>query len=1042
MNLVKNFSFALFDTQVTIKSLIVTSGVLVVAIYSWRNRHEIVRYTVIGPYTAASNNLFARTLQRYVVDKTRCDHRVTWEPMHSLLNFQPQRTQDNGHKISGASRDAARHLMTNAILAAGYSVYEISPSCHSVDRDYSTHLHYAVADLQERVRNDDIPTKSILMGIDIDYYVRDFRPWLGRPIPSIFYTFQPRQVAGVDGDAPYRIVNNEVSYEVSGGTNWSHKVYDWTSPGEFVKFRYPNNIKRFLLSLIGLHHVIYHKVHHTRPFNAVTDRAIVWTIPQHSHWEIAWLPKEINSRSLSHVDYMDKRTPGWNSITWIDSENELMINLGRAGEDATTTLYKTDYDVLMGLSAATSVTSRMIGMKYHKPADLALVMQYFNKTVPTLPQCPRVIKPIGPIVHWPAAMEADEAKTSFRSYSKPLVSDENMVPMIKRWESLSCSIDARITHVKNNKTPPRKYQNYCEEFVRCVVPVPHEGIPYDLEETAAMLDKPTQVLAIKQIWETAEMPARRMIECFLKNEPTNKPGRIISSFPDMRFLLTLSQFTLKFRDDVLHDERNHHWFCPGLTPRQIAEKVVEYCSNVAVPLEGDFSNFDGSVSEWAQRHVMNAVYHRYFRLEYMSKLTTLTDMLIACPARAKSFGFRYDPGVGVKSGSPTTCDLNTVLNGFLQYCAVRNTLPELTPDHAYRLIGLAFGDDSLFDKQFGKAFSAAAVAIGMDLKLESTLPETGVTFLARVFPRPTSSITSFQDPIRTMRKLHLTSRDPNIPLSSAAIDRVSGYLVTDGLTPIISEYANMVVRILEPTAEAEEVRRMRKSVDKEKPYWLTTGGAWPQQVQDVPAMIEVMAARTGFSEEVIREQSAFLRTCNDLFASKITMNRDEQPNPYKGTLDADALPAEGGVDPRKFNYERANNLKRANPTPGKKYRPNVDDVQPNDPINGLGSPSHRVKGPIFDDNSHRKGSRTTPQRDQRASGQTNRPETPHQRGIVDDRRDKRQRSPRSDRQNTGQRSSHGGKEHVRTSGDRNRDRNFHGGSQFKNPDRTSRTTSF
>ena len=139
-------------------------------------------------------------------------------------------------------------------------------------------------------------------------------------------------------------------------------------------------------------------------------------------------------------------------------------------------------------------------------------------------------------------------------------------------------------------------------------------------------------------------------------------------------------------------ELNSHWFCPGLTPSQISDRVQEYCAGVEFPLEGDFSNFDGSVSAWCQRHVMNAVYHRYFG--YDPDLVSYTDMLISCPARAKRFGFRYEAGFGVKSGSPTTCDLNTVLNAFIQYAAVRMTMTELPPADAYRLIGLAFGDAS------------------------------------------------------------------------------------------------------------------------------------------------------------------------------------------------------------------------------------------------------------------------------------------------------------------------------------------------------------
>jgi len=901
------------DVRRTAKSLACIMIVSGCVIYTWRRRNAIVKYAVIGPYATVSRSMFARMLQRFVIDKTRTNHRIDWCPMSSLLNAQPSRSSDNGHKVSGASRDGARSVMTNAISALGYSVFEISPGCRSVDQDHSTHFHYAVGDLQKDISYEVPGAKQVVMGIDIDYYLKDVSQFLGYPNPSIFYTFQPREVAGKDGDTPFRIKDNKIIYDVSGGSGWEHEVWDWANAGEYVAFKAPCTWVGRALSIIGLRKMMYQKIHHCRPFKKTPHRVIVWTVPQYSHWELSWLPSDLHARSLKRLVYGDARTPGWNSIVSITDEDILEINLGRAGEDATSTLVKKDYDVLMGLASAQSVTSRMVGMGYSDPRDLALVGQYYRKGTSENPECSRIGKPVGPLVHWPSAVEAEAPETSFRSYASPLVSDANMVPMIKRWETLSKSIDARVTMATNLKTPSRRYQTFAEEFVRLVVPIPHEGVPYELEHTAELLDKPSQTLAIKQVWETVDMPARKMIECFVKNEPTNKPGRIISSFPDMRFLLGLSSYTLSFRDSVLHAEHNQHWFCPGLTPNQIAAKVVDYCSSVDKPLEGDFNNLDGSVPEWAQRHVMNAVYHRYFGTQFRSSLTTFTDMLISCPARAKRFGFRYEAGVGVKSGSPTTCDLNTVLNAFLQYCAVRITLPELPLEDAYRVIGLAFGDDSLFDKQFGRAFTSAAEALGMGLKLEQTSPETGVTFLARVFPKPTESTTSFQDPLRTWRKLHLTARDPNVPLLSAAVDRLQGYLVTDGITPITGDYANMVVRnfLSQPGMESEEKRNTRKSYGAEKPYWLTSGGAWPQDEADIPAMFDTISARTGLSLESLRELQRHLRACTDVLAPTITINRDEEEVVYKDTLDAEAQPASGSVDLRQHQNDRANNHSRA-----------------------------------------------------------------------------------------------------------------------------------
>jgi len=375
-----------------------------------------------------------------------------------------------------------------------------------------------------------------------------------------------------------------------------------------------------------------------------------------------------------------------------------------------------------------------------------------------------------------------------------------------------------------------------------------------------------------------------------------------------------SRYTLAFRDNVLHAPHNQHWFCPGNNPSTIAAKVMSYCSSVDGVIEGDYSNFDGRVSEWCQRHVMNAVYHRWFNKDFRKELKSYTDALIVTPARAKSFGFKYDPGVGVKSGSPTTCDLNTVLNAFLMYCAIRRTNPILTPETAFMMIGLAFGDDSLFERQYMKEWCKVVKALGMELKCEVCKPETGVTFLARVFPDPVYTSTSFQDPLRTWRKLHLTARNPNVPVEEAARDRLEGYLTIDKFTPVTSNYCRMVIRTLGDESLEMTARRMnRLDYWKEKPYWLSTGGSWPQREEDQELMLTCISHRTGFSEESLRDTIARLDNCNDRWSGPQLF--EDVETPYKDTVTHDGTEVLSGVDrvlslkqvenERKINHQRA-----------------------------------------------------------------------------------------------------------------------------------------
>nr|WAX26162.1 MAG: RNA-dependent RNA polymerase [Army ant associated Nodavirus 2] len=894
------------------KSLLALIGLGVGAKLIWLLRMKIVGYKAIGPYPTLIRSLPHRVLQRALVDCTVKRHEVVWYPLDEV-SMVANRTVENGHARSGSVRDGARVAIDAAVQSKGWKKYELSPYPGGRrDAEYSP--HYAPGDLGNVSRKMDITSDMVVVGIDVDYYVEDWTGILGYPVPAIFHSFQPRSVAGVDGDSPYRIMNDRIVYEVSGGNKWQHGVWDWCVAGEFIRVYAPVSWKEWLLSCLGIRKVQYHKVHHARPWADCPDRVLVWTIPVASHWMITWIECEVMARELKRLKYSDPERPGWNSLVSLNDNNELVVSLGREGEDCAVTLKKADLDVLLGLQSAQSVTSRMIGMGYKEQRVLALVGQYYRKGLSCGTIADRIMRPHAVQVHWPSAFEADAPETSSRVYSTPLVDDENMTPMIKRWEALSNSLEARVTFVANHKVPNKRVQEYAREFVELVVPhsVAHTGIPYDLEYTATELSKPQQILGVKQVWETVDVPVRTLIESFVKNEPCMKSGRIISSYPDMRYLLLFSAYTLKCRDAVLHGEGHKHWFLPGDDPRRIAERVVEYVSGIDEPAETDFSNFDGTVSRWMQRNVMNAIYLRYFMKDFHSELQPYLDMLITCPARAKRFGFKYEPGNGVKSGAPTTCDLNTVADAFVEYVAIRKTMPDVRPEWVMRMLGPKFGDDGITDYRFAKAINWCCDQLGLKVKIERFQPDQGLVFLARVYPNPWVTTTSFQDPLRTWRKLHITARDPNIPLASAACDRLEGYMVTDSLTPVTSDYCAKLLQLYDADAKKDGRRPTRRSRDKEKPYWLTMGGAWPQDEKDVPLMESCICARLGMPIEELRSWISKIQSMQSPW-DPIVNDRELPRVEYADTLDRDGLPAEGSVNERQYKEMQDVQCSRANP---------------------------------------------------------------------------------------------------------------------------------
>jgi hypothetical protein len=280
----------------------------------------------------------------------------------------------------------------------------------------------------------------------------------------------------------------------------------------------------------------------------------------------------------------------------------------------------------------------------------------------------------------------------------------------------------------------------------------------------------------------------------------------------------------------------------------------------------------------------------------------------------------------VKSGAPTTTDLNTLINAYIMYCAVRLTSPDLEPQIAFRMLGICYGDDSVFELKYRNRWCKAAKILGMTLKVETSTMVKGMTFCGRTFPKPAETISSMQDPLRTIRKLNITGRDISIPIGDAAMDRMEGYLATDAHTPLIGDYARAIVRCYRETASTYERRHTRKSVNIEKNFFYihaleTPGGSWPQEAVDYDMFLECISNRLEVPLETLITTIDLINTCTDPWAIP-AINRDFDKTPYVGTLDGDALFTEGVVGSCKLAHERDVQERRINPNlPGTSSEP-------------------------------------------------------------------------------------------------------------------------
>lgn len=581
---------------------------------------------------------------------------------------------------------------------------------------------------------------------------------------------------------------------------------------------------------------------------------------------------------LRRMKFSSDSKPGWNVLNHQDGA-KLSTSFGRAGAITSTTLPSSQFELLLGCTSPQNLTARARDCGIKDPVVLANLSQFYLGKSASVGEAETVASPLKPQVYTPSYQLDDLVQVRARAYGDPIVGNTSYAVDGRSLETAVEVIQQRVTNVRNTTVPPPPVASLMAKFIKLVVPVPHKGVPLSVDDVFERLDKPKQQKACEGIADSMDIRPRELIEGFVKVEACNKVPRLISSFPDFRFIAQLSRFTLAFRDGVLDGEHNSHWFMPGRTPVEIANKLQEFVGKFqGSPIETDFSNFDGTISEWLQKNVAFAAMLRFFDPQFHEELKALLVVLIKCRARIAGHHFYYDAASGVKSGSPTTCDVNTLIDAAVEFVALNLMYPTLTLEEVFERLGLKFGDDGVSRAGLGPHLLKVSRQLGLRLKVVEYDEEAGLTFLGRVYPDIWLTTTSMQDPLRTLRKLHFTHRDPNVPLPDAAIDRVGGYLVTDAHTPIISNYCRLVVRYYESEASSVQERANRKDCLREGPYWAAYG-SWPQDPNDQHLLRTCMAYRLGISLEKLIDTENILDRYTAPFGFPVLCEEVEYSDP-------------------------------------------------------------------------------------------------------------------------------------------------------------------
>jgi len=257
---------------------------------------------------------------------------------------------------------------------------------------------------------------------------------------------------------------------------------------------------------------------------------------------------------------------------------------------------------------------------------------------------------------------------------------------------------------------------------------------------------------------------------------------------------------------------------------------------------------------------------------------------------------------------------------------------------AYGWIGPKFGDDGLApatpyvsDKLWECAMLYVDRMDGFERKLETTSAVKGepVEYLSRIYPRPTSSSSSYCKVEKAIDKISIAiNRD-----RERYFLKLRGYWTTDRRTPIVGAYIQAISNMYDitlseigngtPIVSEEQLgaldpdHELRKVYENDRDlYYKIAGGPYPYDADDSALQYECVAADYGMTgnelyafDEELRKQSTWAGIQGLMLPARIDRERPEDPLGEERKPDPPGTERVAafysGDDPRLDNFESA-----------------------------------------------------------------------------------------------------------------------------------------